>query len=75
NIFEIAGKKANDKPRKFGFQIRYAYRDIDSISIKIPGRYIVEAMPKDVEAATKFGKYQINFSVKDDVIKVYRMHE
>ncbi|MBN8838406.1 MAG: DUF3857 domain-containing transglutaminase family protein [Sphingobacteriia bacterium] len=75
NIFEIAGKKANDKPRKFGFRIRYAYRDIDSISIKIPGGYIVEAMPKDVEAATKFGKYQINFSVKDDVIKVYRMHE
>lgn len=38
----------SDKPRKFDIEIDYAFKDIDTIDIKIPDGYIAEALPKNV---------------------------
>lgn len=75
NLFNRSGKLSNEKPRKFEVEIDYAFKDIDTIEIKIPDGYIAEALPKDFVANNKFGNYKITFSVKGDLITVLRIYE
>ncbi|MCU0322853.1 MAG: DUF3857 and transglutaminase domain-containing protein [Chitinophagaceae bacterium] len=75
NLFNKGGKLSSDKPRKFDIEIDYAYKDIDTIVIKIPEGYTTEALPKDVSLASKFGRYSIQFLIKGDQIDVLRIYE
>ncbi len=51
-----------DSTRKYGLELGYEYKDVDSVEIELPKGYGPEAMPADVSLAGKFGTY--NSSVK-----------
>jgi hypothetical protein len=44
NLFNKGSKLSNDKPRKFDIEIDYAFKDIDTIDIKIPDGYIAGSL-------------------------------
>ena len=68
-------KPIPDTARQYDYMIRDAYRDIDSVEIKIPGGYKPESVPKDVSLETKYGKYLSSVKVLDDKIIYYRLME
>lgn len=70
-----ANKLEEDKKRKYDIQFFSAYIDVDTIQIKIPVNYTVEAMPKNISLKTAYGNYSINFTVKDNFINVLRKNE
>lgn len=75
NLFNKEVKLENDKPRKFDIVFRNAFRDVDTITIKLPQGYTVEAKPKSVNIENKFGKYSIDYTIVDGSIEVIRIHE
>ncbi|MDE3235783.1 MAG: DUF3857 domain-containing protein, partial [Bacteroidota bacterium] len=75
NLFNKEAKLENDKPRKFDVVFRNAFRDVDTITIKLPQGYTVEAKPKNVNIENKFGKYSIDYTILDASIEVIRVHE
>ena len=76
NIFGRATEKlAADTNRQYDYIIEDAYRDIDSIEIKIPGGYKPESLPKDISLQTRFGKYVSSVKVLGDKILYYRLME
>ncbi len=76
NIFGGATEKlSNDTARENDYVIKDAYRNIDSIEIKIPAGYIAESVPKDVSLQTKFGLYKSSIKVTGDKIICYRSME
>lgn len=75
NLFTKEDKLINDKARKNPIVYRQTYRDIDSIEIKIPQGYSLEAAPKDVEEVNTFGIYKIKYLYENGTIKVYRFYQ
>jgi len=75
NLFNKGGKLPNDKPRKFDIEYDYSFIDVDTINIKIPSGFSIEAMPKDVKLSNRFGNYSITFKVEDATIKLLRIYE
>lgn len=76
NLFNKANRlPSTDQPRKFDIEYNYAYRDVDSISIKIPEGYKPESMPRDVGISNAFGRYSLSFAVSGNEITVLRSHE
>ena len=64
-----------DTARQYDYIIKDAYRDIDSVEIKIPHGYKPEMLQKDILLQTKFGKYISSVKFMDDKIIYYRMME
>lgn len=64
-----------DNERKFDVELNKEYRDIDSTEIKIPPGYRPEALPKEMNIVTRFGKYLSSTTVLPDRIIYYRLHE
>ena len=64
-----------DTARKYDYIVKDAYRDIDSIEIKIPIGFKPEMIPKDVSLQTKFGNYVSTIRVMEDRIVYYRLME
>jgi len=64
-----------DTARKYDYIVKDAYRDIDSIEIKIPAGLKPEMIPKDVSLQTKFGNYVSTIRVLEDKIVYYRLME
>ncbi|MEO8412458.1 MAG: DUF3857 domain-containing protein [Ginsengibacter sp.] len=64
-----------DTARQNDYIIRDAYRDIDSVEIKIPAGYRPESVPKDISLQTKFGKYISSVKVLGDKIIYCRFME
>lgn len=75
NLLNKTYKLNNDKPRRFDIVFQQAFIDRDSIEIKVPAGYTVEAMPKNVEINNKFGRYKINYSFDGNTIKTSRYRE
>jgi transglutaminase-like putative cysteine protease len=76
NFFNRSTSKfSEEKERKYDIKFPSSYIDVDTIQIKIPANYIVEAMPKNISLKTQFGSYSITFSVKDNIIDVLRKNE
>lgn len=76
NIFGGATEKLlPDTARQYDYIIKDAYRDIDSVEIKIPHGYKPEMLQKDILLQTKFGKYISSVKFMDDKIIYYRMME
>jgi hypothetical protein len=61
--------------RKYDLINRDAYRDIDSIILKIPPGYQPESVPSDIKTETAFGKYVCSTKVFEDEIIYYRLYE
>lgn len=76
NIFNKSGiKLEEDSTRKFDIVFRSEYLDIDTIVMKIPAGYTVEAMPASKQEHNDFGKYSISYKVSGNLIEVVRIRE
>lgn len=75
NLFNKESKLPVDKPRQFDIDYRTSYKDVDSISIKIPAGYVPESVPKNADIINKFGKYSITYTIKQDRIELVRIYE
>ena len=76
NIFGSATTKMQtDTARKYDYLVKNAYRELDSVMIKIPAGYIAESLPKDIMLNSKFGKYVCSVKVENDKITYYRVLE
>jgi hypothetical protein len=76
NIVNRYGRRLRqDTMRKYDIIIREAYRDVDSVEIKIPWGYVPEAIPQDIRIENKFGKYIATVKVLSDKIVYYRLHD
>ena len=73
NIFNRSHEKLpEDEQRKYDLRFYESYIDVDTIHIKIPADYILEAMPKAVTLKSAYGEYSISFELKDNAIDVLR---
>jgi Domain of Unknown Function with PDB structure (DUF3857)/Transglutaminase-like superfamily len=76
NFFNRSSSKfGEEKQRKYDIKFPSSFIDVDTIQIKIPMNYMVEAMPKDVSIKTVYGNYSITFSIKNNIIDVLRKNE
>jgi hypothetical protein len=76
NLFNKNGDKLSlDNPRKFDIQFDYAYRDVDTVLLKVPAGYQPEAMSKDVQLKSKFGNYQVSTKFHDNQLEMIRVYE
>lgn len=75
-LFGSASTKLSpDTARKYDYLVKNAYRDIDSVEIKIPAGYSAESLPKNVLLESKFGKYVSTVKVENDKITYCRLVE
>ena len=73
NIMTRNGRKlAIDTARKFGLELGSPYRDIDTVSIRIPAGYAPESMPADVSIRSVFGTYTCSVKLKGDQLQYFR---
>ena len=76
NLFDRSNTRlAADSVRKYDFVDDEAFKDIDSISIKIPAGYMPESVPPDVNIDSPFGRYIASVKVAGDRIIYYRSRE
>lgn len=75
NLFNRDGKLSNDKPRKFDIDYKRAFTEIDTIHIKIPDGYTIEAMPKNIAITNKFGNYNIQYAFSNNIVSLIRFSE
>jgi hypothetical protein len=76
NLFNRSSSKfTDDKIRKYDIQFFTPYIDLDTVNIKIPANYSVEAIPKSISLKTAYGNYSISFNVKDNMIYLMRKDE
>ena len=64
-----------DDTRKFDIELNSEYKDIDTVEIKVPAGYQLEAMPQPTKIESKFGRYSITVNVQGDKIIYYRKME
>jgi hypothetical protein len=55
-----------DEKRNYPIFFKYAYLDIDTVSIKLPYGYRLEAAPDTINLETSFAIYRSSFSLKDN---------
>jgi hypothetical protein len=76
NIMNRSQRKlAADSARKYDIDLRYEYRDLDTVEIELPAGYEPEALPPDVLVKTKFGRYQSSVKLKADKLFYCRSME
>lgn len=73
NVMTRTGRRVSpDSTRKYDIQLGIEYKDVDSVTIELPAGYETEAMPKDVEIASKFGKYKCSVKLSQNKLLYYR---
>jgi len=76
NLFNKSNTKYSaDSVRKYDIVYNQAFRDIDSINIKIPEGYTTEAVPQNVKIDSRFGKYSFSIKIEGDKIYYSRLLE
>lgn len=76
NILSRHGVKlTEDEQRQNEIVYEYGFRTADSVTIKIPQGYTVEAMPKTVQLDNAFGTYSVQYSFKDNIITMIRRYD
>ncbi|HEY4060864.1 MAG TPA: DUF3857 domain-containing protein [Puia sp.] len=76
NLFDRSNTRLPaDSVRKYDYIDDEAFRDIDSISIKIPAGYAPESVPADVHIDSRYGRYTASVKVSGDKILYYRSRE
>lgn len=68
NIFnKLTSIPQRYKNRKYPLEIKRGYSDEDIVEIEIPSTFKIESIPDDVIIENKFGKYQMECRVKNNV--------
>ena len=68
-------KPTLDKERRYNIVMNYEYKDVDTVHIKLPSGYKPEAMPKDVNITSAFGRYSSRVRLENNEIIYYRSME
>lgn len=75
NILSRHGiKLTTTENRKYDIVYEHSLVSTDSITIKIPSGYSIEAMPKNLDIDNQFGTYNIRFNVADNIISCTRSY-
>ncbi|MBS1669264.1 MAG: DUF3857 domain-containing protein [Bacteroidetes bacterium] len=61
-----------DSNRKYPIDIKESYTEIDSVEIKIPSGFELEAAPQDNKLETQFGKFYSSVKLLSDKLVYYR---
>ncbi|SEM42613.1 Transglutaminase-like superfamily protein [bacterium A37T11] len=72
NVLTKGYRRLPDEIRRFPIKVPFPYLDTDSVQIKLPAGYELEAMPENVALNSKFGSYDAQFKVSDNTITYYR---
>lgn len=64
-----------EEQRKSAISLHFPYRDIDSVTITVPGGYKAESIPKAVNLQCKFGSYTAATSVNGTTVTYLRKME
>jgi len=75
NILNKSTMRFENTERKFDFEFDLSFRDVDSIEITLPEGYTIEAMPKEVDLNSKFGKYKNTTRLNGNTLHFYRSFE
>lgn len=70
NVFRKGFNAPSTTKRKLPICINYGYTDTDSICIKLPEGYGVEALPKPLDLKSKFGHFLSTVHVKEKEIVI-----
>lgn len=52
--------------RKYDFEIKRSYKDVDEVSISLPENYEIEFLPESVDMETSFGSYKMTIQKQND---------
>jgi len=73
NLFDRSNTRLPaDSARNYDFVDDEAFKDVDSIFIKIPAGYVPESIPSDIKIESPFGRYRASVKVVGDKIEYYR---
>lgn len=61
--------------RRFEIVKKSSYRDVDTITYKLPTGYKVEAIPSNQKISTEFGKYELSTTVNNGIITISKVVE
>jgi hypothetical protein len=64
-----------NEEREYPIKFNYAFIDIDTVSIKLPYGYKLEAAPEEKNLDYPFGKYLSTHKIKNDIFTYYRHFE
>ncbi len=74
-LSKTSNKLDSTGTRKFDILYDFAFRDTDTVHIKIPEGYTVESIPKNTTIKNQFGQYEINFKIEGNMITHNRFYE
>ncbi|WP_018627053.1 DUF3857 domain-containing transglutaminase family protein [Niabella aurantiaca] len=76
NILSANTRKLSDvEKREHEIVYAYGFKTSDTVLIKIPPGYAVEAMPRPVKVENAFGEYEIRFALRNGVISMIRRYD
>ena len=65
----------DEKKRSFDIYMNYPYLDVDTVSIKLPAGYVLEAAPEACELTEPFAAYNSSYDFKDGILVYTRRIE
>lgn len=76
NLFNKSQQRFSiDSVRKYDVEFKFGNTYIDSVNLQIPIGYTPEAVPKNIDITTKFGKYKMTIQIDGTSIKCTRYFE
>lgn len=73
NIATRSGTKLTaDSARFFDIEMDYDYLDVDTVVIKVPDGYAIEALPKEIREVSQFGEYNCKITFADNKVTLIR---
>ena len=70
---ETAGDIPEESERKFPISYRFPFTYIDSLTIKLPSSFELEAAPQLQELETSFGRYRSSYSLAENKLSYVRL--
>ena len=75
NLLSKTNLKLTDEERINDIEFKMGFCDRDSVEIKIPAGFTVEALPSAVDFTNQFGQYKIAYKVDENKIVMIRLFE
>lgn len=76
NLMTRSSRKTfNTEERTADFVFGYGYRDVDTVEIKLPAGYQLEAVPQPTHLKTAYGNYSCEVKVDGTMVVCYRKME
>jgi Domain of Unknown Function with PDB structure (DUF3857)/Transglutaminase-like superfamily len=64
-----------EEKREFPVFLKYPYKDIDSVAIRLPLGYKLELAPKQVQVLADFAKFETSYKIENSIFYFKRMIE